>query len=88
MTALVIRGSADRLPLPDSSVDLIVTSPPYSALVAHAFGRVGISNDLSHDYSRLAAWRTTDRGELARVLGVSKPPQQVDGQADLFGGAA
>jgi hypothetical protein len=29
MTAIVLRGDAARLPLPDESVDLIVTSPPY-----------------------------------------------------------
>lgn len=27
--ALVVRGRADQIPLPDKSVDLIVTSPPY-----------------------------------------------------------
>ncbi len=30
--AHVIRGDAEQLPLPDSSVDLIVTSPPYFGL--------------------------------------------------------
>jgi tRNA G10 N-methylase Trm11 len=29
VTAVVLRGDARRLPLPDASVDLIVTSPPY-----------------------------------------------------------
>jgi DNA modification methylase len=29
MTAVVVRGDARRLPLPDASVDLIVTSPPF-----------------------------------------------------------
>ena len=56
-----------------------------TALVADCYGRVGISVDLSHDYSRLARWRTTDPGERARVLHVEKPPTQVDGQIDLFG---
>ena len=32
MTAIVIQGDALALPLPDDSVDLIVTSPPYFAL--------------------------------------------------------
>jgi site-specific DNA-methyltransferase (cytosine-N4-specific) len=59
-----------------------------TALVASTLGRVGISVDLSHDYSRLAKWRTTDPGERARALQVEKPPAEVDGQADLFGGAA
>jgi DNA modification methylase len=38
MTAVVIRGDARRLPLPDASVDLIVTSPPYYALRAYSDG--------------------------------------------------
>jgi DNA modification methylase len=32
MTAVVLRGDARNLPLPDESVDLIVTSPPYWSL--------------------------------------------------------
>jgi DNA modification methylase len=59
-----------------------------TALVASCFGRVGISVDLSADYCRLARWRTTDPGERARVLGVDKPPVQVDGQLGLFEGGA
>jgi DNA modification methylase len=59
-----------------------------TALVAHALGRHGISVDLSSDYCRLARWRTSDPAELARALEVEKPPKQVDGQAELFGGDA
>jgi hypothetical protein len=55
-----------------------------TALVASVLGRVGISVDLSADYCRLAAWRTTDPGERARALDVPKPPVQVDGQLGLF----
>lgn len=29
MSAVVLRGDARALPLPDASVDLVVTSPPY-----------------------------------------------------------
>jgi DNA modification methylase len=29
VTAIVLRGDAAHLPLPDGSVDLICTSPPY-----------------------------------------------------------
>jgi DNA modification methylase len=32
VTATVLRGDARNLPLPDASVDLIVTSPPYWSL--------------------------------------------------------
>ncbi|MEV4672690.1 site-specific DNA-methyltransferase [Actinomadura sp. NPDC049382] len=55
-----------------------------TALVADVYGRHGISVDLSHDYGRLARWRTTDPGERARALGVPKPPPVPDGQDSLF----
>lgn len=54
------------------------------ALVAHALGRHGISIDLSADYCRLAAWRTSDPGERARAMQVPKPPPVPDGQEALF----
>jgi ubiquinone/menaquinone biosynthesis C-methylase UbiE len=44
---VVIRGDAAHLPLPDDSVDLIVTSPPYFALRSyqdageHYAGQIG-----------------------------------------------
>jgi DNA modification methylase len=57
-----------------------------TALVASAYGRVGISVDLSADYCRLARWRTTDPGERARVLGVAKPEPVPEGQMGLFEG--
>lgn len=55
-----------------------------TALVASVHGRHGISVDMSADYCRLAAWRTTDPGERARALGVPKPPPVPDGQDSLF----
>ncbi len=57
-----------------------------TALVASCHGRLGVSVDLSHDYSRLARWRTRDPGERARVLQVEKPPTQIDGQLGMFDG--
>jgi DNA modification methylase len=45
-----------------------------TALVADVLGRTGISVDLSHDYCRLARWRTTDPGERARAAEMDKPP--------------
>jgi DNA modification methylase len=57
-----------------------------TALVASAYGRVGISVDLSADYCRLAQWRTQDPGERARVLEVAKPEKPVEGQLGLFEG--
>lgn len=63
-----------------------------TALVAKAWGRHGISVDMSADYCRLAEWRTNDEGELARAMQVDKPAKQIDGQANLLdlidGGAA
>jgi DNA modification methylase len=55
-----------------------------TALVAKALGRHGISVDRSADYCRLAEWRTTDPGQLAKAMRVEKPPVQLDGQADLL----
>jgi DNA modification methylase len=38
VTAFVVQGDAQRLPLPDASVDLIVTSPPYYGLRSYTDG--------------------------------------------------
>jgi len=55
-----------------------------AALVAAAYGRVGVTIDLSHDYCRLARWRTRDPGERARAMQVPKPPPVPSGQEALF----
>ena len=55
-----------------------------TALVAKALGRHGISVDMSADYCRLAAWRTTDRGQLAAAMQVEKPEPVHPDQLDLF----
>jgi DNA modification methylase len=55
-----------------------------TALVAAAYGRTGVSVDLSGDYCRLARWRTQDPGERARALLVPKPPPVPEGQGSLF----
>jgi len=59
-----------------------------TAMVAKALGRHGISVDMSADYCRLAKWRTNDRNQLAKVLGVAKVDAADPEQLDLFGGAA
>lgn len=64
-----------------------------TALIAKVLGRRGISIDMSADYCRLAEWRTTDEGELARAMQVKKPEKQVEGQVSMLdlledGGAA
>lgn len=56
-----------------------------TALAAMALGRVGVSVDLSADYCRLARWRTSDRGEIARAMRLPKPEPERDGQGSLFG---
>lgn len=85
-----IVGYSCACPAPTAAVTPGVCLDPFggtgtTALVADCYGRVGISVDLSHDYSRLARWRTTDPGERARVLHVEKPLAQVVGQIDMFG---
>jgi DNA modification methylase len=55
-----------------------------TALCASVLGRIGISVDLSHDYSRLAQWRTTDPGQRAKAMRVEKPPLELVGQDELF----
>lgn len=57
-----------------------------TALVAHALGRHGISNDMSSDYCRLAEWRTNDPKQRAKAARREfKPaPEQVPGQTELF----
>ena len=62
-----------------------------TAMVAKALCRHGITVDMSADYCRLAEWRTNDRNQIAKVLGVEKvEPAHVDqmGLFDLGGGAA
>jgi hypothetical protein len=86
---VTITGYACGCPDATAPVRPAVVVDPFggtgtTALVASMLGRTGVSVDLSMDYARLAKWRTSDPGERARALGVSKPPKQVDGQGDLF----
>lgn len=63
--ALVVRGDALRLPLPDESVDLIVTSPPYWALRDYQTpGQLG-SEPTPHEFLE-NLWAATR--EMVRVL--------------------
>lgn len=57
-----------------------------TALVASVLGRVGVSVDASHDYCRLARWRTTDPGQRAKAMRTPKPKPLVRAadQGDLF----
>lgn len=80
-----------RCACPDTSAPArpAVVADPFggtgtTALVASVLGRTGISVDLSHDYGRIAQWRTADPAERARALNVPKPPPVTDGQGSLF----
>ena len=84
-----ITGYACACPTPDAPTRPALVADPFggtgtTALVAAVHGRVGVSFDLSHDYGRLARWRTTDPGERARALGVPKPAPVAPKQGDLF----
>lgn len=49
MTAVVLRGDARALPLPDASVDLIVTSPPYWSLRDYRDGEASLAGQIGNE---------------------------------------
>jgi DNA modification methylase len=84
-----ITGYACACPTPSAPTRPAVVLDPFggtgtTALVASAYGRVGITVDLSHDYCRLATWRVHDPGERARARDMPKPPPVPDGMEPLF----
>jgi DNA modification methylase len=84
-----ISGYACACPEPTADTTPAVVLDPFggtgtTAMVAKALGRHGISVDMSADYCRLAEWRTNDRDQLAKVLGVAKAEQQPDDQPSLW----
>jgi DNA modification methylase len=86
---VTITGYACACPEPTAPTTPAVVLDPFggtgtTALVAKALGRHGISVDMSADYCRLAQWRTTDPGELARAMQVDKPAVQVEGQISML----
>jgi DNA modification methylase len=64
--ALVVQGDALHLPLPDESVDLVVTSPPYWALRAYGAGEAEIGSEPTPQAYLEALWAAT--AEIMRVL--------------------
>jgi SAM-dependent methyltransferase len=64
--ALVVQGDALHLPLPDASVDLCVTSPPYWALRAYSAGPGEIGSEPTPAEYLEALWAAT--AEMMRVL--------------------
>lgn len=88
-----ITGYVCACPTPNAPTRPSLVLDPFggtgtTALCATMLGRIGVTVDLSHDYSRLAQWRTTDPASRAKAMRVEKPPVEAVGQADLFGGAA
>ena len=49
MTVAVLRGDARHLPLPDASVDLIVTSPPYYGLRSYTDGGIHYAGQIGSE---------------------------------------
>ena len=84
-----ITGYACACPEPDAPTRPAVVLDPFggtgtTCLVASAYGRHGITVDLSAAYCRLAAWRVNDPGERARARAMPKPPPVPDGMEPLF----
>lgn len=84
-----VVGETCGCPTSSSSTRPAVVLDPFggtgtTALVADTLGRRGVSVDMSADYCRLAAWRTTDPGQRAAAMQVEKPPAQLESQLDLF----
>jgi DNA modification methylase len=83
---VAITGYACACPVPGAPTRPAVVVDPFggtgtTALVASVLGRTGITVDLSLDYCRLAAWRTRDPRERARVLALQGNPTASSGAA-------
>ena len=89
-----LGGESCDCPEPTAPTTPGVVLDPFSgtgttALVASVLGRHGIGVDMSADYCRLAAWRTTDPKQRARAARKpwTPPAEQLPGQEALdFGG--
>lgn len=68
--AVVLRGDARQLPLPNESVDLIITSPPYWALRDYRDGDISLQGQIGNEPTPWAylgnLWEAT--AEWVRVL--------------------
>ena len=58
-----------------------------AATVAVAYGRIGVTADLSAGYCRAAQWRTGDSAELAKARGKAKSSSVKRPQKDVYAGA-
>ena len=80
---VTIVGYACDCDTPDAPTRPAVILDPFggtgtTAMVAATLGRVGVSVDYSHSYSRFARWRTGDSSERAKAMQVKKPPPPPD----------
>lgn len=70
MSVIILRGDAAHLPLPDGSVDLIVTSPPYFGLRSYTDGGKPYDGQIGSEYTPWqyldALWNCT--ADWMRVL--------------------
>jgi len=83
-----ITGYACACPQPTAPTRPALVVDPFggtgtTALVAAMHGRLGVTVDMSADYSRLAAWRTQDPAQRAAAMQVPKPPPIPAGQQTL-----
>ena len=70
MSAVVLRGDAAHLPLPDGSVDLIVTSPPYWSMRVYTDGGENYAGQIGNEetWQEYLEALLTCTQEWARVL--------------------
>lgn len=85
-TQAIITGYACGCTAPDAPVRPAMVVDPFggtgtTVLVASVLGRMGITVDRSLDYCRLAAWRTRDSRERARVCALQRGPAAATGAA-------
>ena len=72
MTATVLRGDARSLPLPDGSVDLIVTSPPFYGLRDYQDGGGSLAGQIGSEATP-QEWLTALRDCTREWIRVLKP---------------
>lgn len=89
-TDVAVIGYECDCDTPDAPTRPAVILDPFggtgcAAMVAATMGRIGVSFDYSHSYSRFARWRTTSNTEKAKAMQVKKPPPPPDPrQGSLF----
>lgn len=66
--ALILNGDSSSLPIPDSSVDAVVTDPPYFDFVHYSelsdFFYAWLTNSLGHEYQYLSRLNSSHENEV------------------------